>query len=72
LRAEGAFLVSANLRNGTANKIIIQSEKGGTLKLKNPFCNNAFECSSQFIISENNVIIIQTKPNEIIDFKIKA
>lgn len=71
LRAEGAFLVSAKITSGTIKKIIIQSEKGGILKLKNPFPNRTFECTSKFEINEDDVIFIQTKPAEIIEFKIK-
>lgn len=37
LRAEGAFLVSAQKRRGQLEKVEIISEKGGICKLKNPF-----------------------------------
>ncbi len=37
LRTEGAFLVSAIIRNGKVQKIEIISEKGGTFKMRNPF-----------------------------------
>lgn len=37
LRAMGAFLVSAELKNGVLDSINIHSEKGGTLKVKNTF-----------------------------------
>lgn len=33
----GAFLVSAELKNGVLDSINIHSEKGGTLKVKNTF-----------------------------------
>lgn len=71
LRAEGAFLISATLENSTIKKVIIQSDKGGNLKLKNPFLDTAFECSSDFDIIGDNVISIRTKPNQIIEFEMK-
>ncbi|HBC30251.1 MAG TPA: hypothetical protein DC024_03240 [Clostridiales bacterium] len=42
LRAEGAFLVSAVKKDGEVQRIEIVSEKGGTLKLKNPFGKKPF------------------------------
>ncbi len=39
LRAEGAFLVSADKQNGIINKIIIEAEKDGFAKVKLPFKN---------------------------------
>jgi alpha-L-fucosidase 2 len=37
LRAEGAFLVSADMRAGRVERIEVRSEKGGTLRIENPF-----------------------------------
>ncbi|MCR5485375.1 MAG: hypothetical protein K6F09_07250 [Clostridiales bacterium] len=37
LRADGAFLVSASVKNGEMGKIMIVSEKGNKLKIMNPF-----------------------------------
>ncbi|WNQ14003.1 hypothetical protein MJA45_13585 [Paenibacillus aurantius] len=37
IRAEGAFLISGSRSNGRIDSISIYSEKGGTLRLKNPF-----------------------------------
>ena len=37
LRAEGAFLVSAEMTDGVVRKVEIQSEKGGLCRLKNNF-----------------------------------
>jgi len=37
LRTEGAFLVSANMENGVCTQVEITSEKGGTLRLADPF-----------------------------------
>lgn len=71
LRTEGAFLVSATKEKGLVRKVLIQSEKGGNLKLKNPFGDTPFNCTSEFKIIENNVISIQTKPDDIIEFGVK-
>jgi hypothetical protein len=37
MRAEGAFLVSAEKKNGKVEMLSIISEKGGSLKIKSPF-----------------------------------
>jgi len=37
LRAEGAFLVTAAMRNGRVSRIDIKSQRGGTINLKNPW-----------------------------------
>lgn len=37
MRAMGAFLVSAIYKDGNVEKIIVRSEKGGTMKIFNPF-----------------------------------
>ena len=39
LRAEGAFLVTSKLRRGKVKFILIESEKGGTCRVLNPFDN---------------------------------
>lgn len=43
LRAMGAFLVSAIFRNGEVASITIESEKGGLMKLYNPFSSEITE-----------------------------
>ena len=52
MRAVGGFLVSADYRNGKIQDVTIQSEKGGVLKILNPFTDQVEERS--------------TKPGEII------
>ena len=39
LRAEGAFLITSKLRRGKVKFILIESEKGGTCRVLNPFDN---------------------------------
>lgn len=45
LRAEGAFLISADRKNGSIYQVEIIPEKGGVLKLHNPFAGKSFTAS---------------------------
>ena len=45
LRAEGAFLVSASRKAGKVVEVRIRSEKGGRLRLENPFPGLSFKAS---------------------------
>jgi alpha-L-fucosidase 2 len=63
LRAEGAFLISAVMEKGEVKNVDICSEKGGEIKIHNPFKNEKINCSSPFVINEN-ILIIQTSPGE--------
>ena len=42
LRAEGAFLVSAERRGGVVQRVEIVSERGGACRLENPFGDAGF------------------------------
>lgn len=70
LRTEGAFLVSANRSEGKLKQVIIVSEKGGILTLKNPFMKYTYQKSNEVkIISSNAKFIkINFKPNSEIKF----
>ena len=61
LRADGAFLVSASMRNGKTEKVKIFSEKGRQLKIKNPFSRSEITCGTDSFISENEDIEIDTQ-----------
>ncbi|MEI3154530.1 MAG: glycoside hydrolase family 95-like protein [Odoribacter sp.] len=37
MRAMGAFLVDADYENGKVKKVVVRSERGGLLKIVNPF-----------------------------------
>jgi alpha-L-fucosidase 2 len=63
LRTEGAFLISSVMEKGEVNKVKIISEKGGILKLQNPFKNTDLKCSSQFELRDN-VMIFNTNPGQ--------
>ena len=45
MRAMGAFLVSATYKNGEVERIIVRSEKGGMMKIFNPFTRKVEEKS---------------------------
>lgn len=64
LRTEGAFIVSANKSKGSINKIKIVAEKGGLLKLKNPFNKYTYESNKnvQLISTDKQFINIMFKP----------
>jgi len=63
LRTEGAFLISAVMEKGDIIEVEILSEKGGELKIFNPFKNDSFKSSVSYK-SNDNIIIIQTEPGQ--------
>jgi len=70
LRTEGAFLITAKKENGMVKNVQIHAEKGGVLKLKNPFKDRSFTSSSEYK-SSGDVLIISTKSGQDILLKIK-
>jgi alpha-L-fucosidase 2 len=60
LRAEGAFLISSEMKKGEVTTVEILSEKGGEIKIFNPFKKEKIKCSSPFMSVENNLIISTT------------
>jgi len=65
LRAEGAFLVSAKKENGKTTNVYIIAEKGGVLKLKNPFNISKIKINSEYTIKDGIIIINTTIGQEI-------
>jgi alpha-L-fucosidase 2 len=63
LRTEGAFLFSSQMEHGDITEVNILSEKGGELKISNPFKNNDFKCSSPYE-SADNILVIKTEPGQ--------
>ncbi|MGD8500566.1 MAG: glycoside hydrolase N-terminal domain-containing protein [Phycisphaerales bacterium] len=61
LRAEGAFLVSAELKDGQTHSVTIVSEKGGICRLENPFGKDDYELKgigrTAFSKSGNHLIL---------------
>jgi alpha-L-fucosidase 2 len=71
LRAEGAFLVSANLRSGKLDTVSISCEKGGRLRLVNDFAGKACRVIGATVpIAElgEAVIVLETRPGQRILF----
>jgi alpha-L-fucosidase 2 len=63
LRTEGAFLVSAKMQDGKVSEAEISSEKGGEIKILNPFLGSEINVSAPFEI-ENSIISIKTTPGQ--------
>jgi alpha-L-fucosidase 2 len=63
LRAEGAYLVSSKMENGEVTEIDILAEKGGDVKLANPFKDPDFKCSSPYK-TDRGTLIIHTQPGQ--------
>lgn len=63
MRTEGAFLVSAKMEQGETQLVKIRSEKGGILKIKNPFGNNKYKVSKKYK-TEGNTLVIDTKVDD--------
>ena len=68
LRAEGAFLISAKMEKGVVTLVDIVSEKGGELKIFNPFMDSDFKCSAPYAFNDN-ILVIKTEPGQKIRIK---
>ncbi|GGW47866.1 hypothetical protein GCM10007383_34890 [Arenibacter certesii] len=70
LRTEGAFLISSQKEEGTVRWVNIISEKGGELRLANPFVTKEIKIHDSHKYKwANNVLVIDTKPGETIIIK---
>jgi alpha-L-fucosidase 2 len=65
LRTEGAFLVTAERKNGKTTRIEIFSESGGKLRIKNPF-GPSYHHKDAGVSSDNSILEFNFKPNETI------
>jgi alpha-L-fucosidase 2 len=59
LRSYGAFLVSAKKENGQVERISIVAEKGGVVKLENPFAESSFVAEGGAYTLENGIIVME-------------
>jgi hypothetical protein len=67
LRSEGAFLVSARMRAGRVVEVRIVAEKGGRIRLENPFPDGAYAVAGAAkgsVKSEGPVIEAGLRPGE--------
>jgi len=65
MRAEGAFLVSANLSGGKVEKVQIEATVSGVLKIKNPFEQNSFKSSISYI-KEGEMLVFNLSKGDIL------
>ena len=70
LRTYGAFLISAEMKNGAVSNIEITAEKGGKLVLENPFAGQEFKTEFKYEMDGSN-LVFETKPGEVITLKKK-
>lgn len=62
LRAEGAFIVSAQRHNGLITQVEIVAERGGELKMKNPFSGKInWKLKKARLIQEGKTLIFSTE-----------
>ncbi len=65
LRAEGAFLVSARRTQGQVMEVRIVCEKGGRLRMANPF-ETVFTIDGRWDKASRETIELETKPGQVI------
>jgi len=71
LRAEGAFLISAERKAGLTQSVEILAEKGGTLRLENPFHAATYAVSgveARNIKADQGNLVVETSRNQRIVF----
>jgi hypothetical protein len=70
LRTYGAFLVSAERKDGKVNQVTVRSEKGGLLRLENPFPTAGFDVkgTERKLIQKDGVIELETTQGQEIIF----
>ncbi len=64
LRAVGAFLVSAQIENEKISQIVVESEKGGILRLKKPADGKYRETGGRNLHETGSIWEIEMKPGE--------
>jgi hypothetical protein len=61
MRCQGAFLVSASKKEGKVRKVEILAEKGGAMRLQNPFGKNPFKTKFSWqgkIVTDGEILSI--------------
>jgi len=72
LRAEGAFVVSAQHRAGRTTSVTIVAEKGGTLRLENPFgaaSYNVIGAATEVATMEGDELVLNMSPGQTVTFR---
>ncbi|MEM9142161.1 MAG: glycoside hydrolase family 95-like protein [Bacteroidota bacterium] len=70
LRTEGAFLVSAEMKDGLVRTMRIKAEKGGELLVKSPFGKAPFECSMNYRLNADNILVVALGEGETVHFSL--
>ncbi len=71
LRAEGAFLVSAECKDGRTQSVEILAEQGGRLRLENPFDGGGYNVTgvrAEDVRTDAPDLVVETSPDQRITF----
>lgn len=71
LRAEGAFVIDAAMEGREVLQIRIRSERGGVIRLANPFDRGEFEIVGGEVRSDGDILIIKTSPEDTVELQSK-
>ncbi|MCC5930757.1 MAG: glycoside hydrolase N-terminal domain-containing protein [Cyclobacteriaceae bacterium] len=66
LRTNGAFLISAELKEGTVNYVEVTSENAGEILLENPFGANGFKCRQPYEMEGSLIKMKLTKGQSVV------
>ncbi len=72
LRAEGAFLVSADLQGGRVVSVRIRAEKAGECRLEDPFPGQEFSVSGMSqgaVVREESILLFELEPGQEVRFR---
>ncbi len=71
LRAEGAFLVTAERKHSKTVYVKITAERGGRLCLSNPFSDHKYKVSGMTMICNNNQFTAEMTPGQFVEITMK-
>ncbi len=72
LRAEGAFVISAERQAGRTMSVTVVAEKGGTLRLEMPsgvMSYNVIGASAEAVTVDENELVLDTSPGQTVTFR---
>ena len=72
LRAEGAFVISAECKGGRTVSVTVVAEKGGTLRLENPFGAASYDvigASAKTVAVEGNDLVLKMSSGRTVTFR---
>ena len=68
LRAQGAFLVTAKMQEGKVDRVQIMAEKGGMLRLLNPFKGD-YQTENGKLTVNDSILEVTMKPGQVLTLK---